>query len=174
MEARANDVKFCLRERPFYAKYKTVVEVGWIVTTIPVEHQGFGDRAQFQQPVPILVGSRQARGFQGEDGADLTHCDIADQSLEVVAMGRLLSRVAEIGIEDPDLLRHPAERLRLVRQIVLAFLIEADLRRRRLANVDAGLPRKMVIGHLRIHHDRLLPCWAAGRPQPDRIRSYWR
>ena len=56
-----------------------------------VEHQGFGDRAQFQQPVPILVGSRQARGFQGEDGADLTHCDIADESLEVVAMGRLLS-----------------------------------------------------------------------------------
>src|SRR5215470_9076646 len=46
VEARANDVEFCLRELPFYAKDKTVVEVG------------FGDRAQFQQPVPILVGSR--------------------------------------------------------------------------------------------------------------------
>src|ERR1700737_2074960 len=45
VEARANDVKFCLRERPFHAKYKTVVEVGWIVTAIAVEHQGFGDRA---------------------------------------------------------------------------------------------------------------------------------
>src|SRR5215470_18068880 len=54
-------------------------------------------------------------------------------------MGRLLSRVAEIAVEDPDLLRHPAQCLRLVRQIVLAFLaflIEADLARRRLANVD--------------------------------------
>jgi hypothetical protein len=37
-------------------------------------------------------------------------------------MGRLLSRVAEIAIENPDLLRHPTERLRLVHQIVLAFL----------------------------------------------------
>jgi hypothetical protein len=37
MEARANDVKFCLCELPFHAKYKTVVEVGWIVTAIAVE-----------------------------------------------------------------------------------------------------------------------------------------
>ena len=37
VEARANNVKFCLCELPFYAKYKTVVEVGWIVTTIAVE-----------------------------------------------------------------------------------------------------------------------------------------
>jgi hypothetical protein len=47
-----------------------------------------------------------------------------------VVMGRLLSRVVEIAIEDPDPLRHPPERLRSVRQIVpalLAFLIEADL-----------------------------------------------
>jgi len=37
VEARANDVEFCLSELPFYAKYKTVVEVGRIVTTIAVE-----------------------------------------------------------------------------------------------------------------------------------------
>ena len=37
VEARANDVEFCLSELPFYAKYKTVVEVGWIVTTIAVD-----------------------------------------------------------------------------------------------------------------------------------------
>jgi hypothetical protein len=37
VEARANDVEFCLCELPFHAKYKTVVEVGWIVTAIAVE-----------------------------------------------------------------------------------------------------------------------------------------
>ena len=37
VEARANDVEFRLCELPFYTKYKTVVEVGWIVTTVAVE-----------------------------------------------------------------------------------------------------------------------------------------
>jgi hypothetical protein len=37
VEARANDVEFCLCELPFHAKYKTVVEIGWIVTAITVE-----------------------------------------------------------------------------------------------------------------------------------------
>jgi hypothetical protein len=37
VEARANDVEFCLSELPFYAKDETVVEVGRIVTTIAVE-----------------------------------------------------------------------------------------------------------------------------------------
>jgi hypothetical protein len=60
----------------------------------------------------------------------LAHCNIAYKNLEVFAVGRLLSRVAEIPVEDPDLLPSPAERLRLGRQIILtflAFLIEADL-----------------------------------------------
>src|SRR6266699_4725131 len=52
-----------------------------------------------------------------------------------------------------------------------AHLIEADLAHRRLANVDAGFPRQMMIGNLRVHHDQLLPGRVAWRPQRDRIRS---
>ena len=48
VEARANDVQFCLRERAFHAEDKAVVEVGRIVATISVEHQCLGDGAQFQ------------------------------------------------------------------------------------------------------------------------------
>src|SRR4029077_18921565 len=48
VEARANDVQFCLRERAFHAEDKAVVEVGWIVAAISVEHQCLGDSAQFQ------------------------------------------------------------------------------------------------------------------------------
>jgi hypothetical protein len=177
MEARANDVQLCLSERTFHTKHKAVVEIGWVVTAISIENQCVGDRAQLQQPMPILVRACQARGFQREDCTDMTHCHIADKSLEVVAMGRLLARVAEIPVEDPDLLWRPAERLRLVRQIVLtfrAFLIETDLAHRRLTNVDAGFPRQMMIGNLRVHHDQLLPGRVASRPQRDRIRSCWR
>ena len=42
MEARANDMQFCLRECAFHAEDKAVVEVGRIVATISVEHQCFG------------------------------------------------------------------------------------------------------------------------------------
>jgi hypothetical protein len=39
----------------------------------------------------------------------LAHCNIADKSLEIVALGGLVCRVAEIAIEDPDLPRSPAD-----------------------------------------------------------------
>jgi hypothetical protein len=48
MEARANDVEFCSRERAFHAEDKAVVEVGRIVAAISVEYQCLGDGAQFQ------------------------------------------------------------------------------------------------------------------------------
>src|SRR5215470_1707472 len=58
MEARANDVQFCLRECAFHAEDKAVVEVGRIVAAIAVEHQRPGDSAQFQQSMPVLVRAR--------------------------------------------------------------------------------------------------------------------
>src|SRR6266568_4860310 len=78
---------------------------------------------------------------------DLTHGHVADQRLEVLAIGRSCTGLAEIPVEDPDSLRAPAERLCLARQIVLALgalLVEADLPHRRLTNVDAGLARQML------------------------------
>jgi hypothetical protein len=44
----------------------------------------------------------------------LAYRNIADKNPEVFAVGRLLSRMAEIPVEDPDLLRSPAERRRPV------------------------------------------------------------
>jgi hypothetical protein len=72
-QLRSKDVQFCLSERAFHAEDKAVVEVGWIVAAISVEHQCLGDRTQLQQAMPIFVGARQARGLQREDRADLTH-----------------------------------------------------------------------------------------------------
>src|SRR5207244_11003841 len=114
------------------------------------------------------------RGFQGEDRTDLAQGHIADQRLEVLAMGRLCARLTEVAIEDSDPLRAPTESLRLAHQIVLALgalLVEADLPHRRLTNVDASFPRQVSIGNLGDHHDRLPPGWTAGRPQQGRIRS---
>src|ERR1700736_3704850 len=71
MEARANDVQFCLRKCAFHAEDKAVVEVGRIVAAISVEHQSFGDSTQFQQSMPVLVRACQARRLQREDRTDL-------------------------------------------------------------------------------------------------------
>ena len=82
MEARADDVEFRLGERSFHAEDKTVVEIGRIVAAVLVDHEGPGDRTELQQAMPILVRARQARRFQGEDRADLTHRHIVHQGLE--------------------------------------------------------------------------------------------
>src|SRR5215471_14350953 len=86
----------------------------------------------------------------------------------------MATSLTEVAIEDSDLLRAPAESLRLAHQIVLALgalLVEADLAHRRLTNVDASLSRQMSIGNLGDHHDRLPLGWTAGRPQQGKIRS---
>src|ERR1700716_1864487 len=174
VEARADDVQLCLSESTLHAEHEAVVEVGWIVTSILVDDERAGDGAQLEQAMPVLVRSRQARGFQGEDRSDLAHGHIADQRLEVFAIGRLRAGLTEVAIEDSDPLRAPTESLRFAHQIVLALgalLVEADLPHRRLTNVDASFPRQMSIGNLGDHHDRLPLGWTAGRPQQGRIRS---
>jgi hypothetical protein len=143
VEARADDVQLCLSESTLHAEHKAIVEVGWIVTSILVDDERAGDGAQLEQAMPVLVRSRQARGFQGEDRTDLAESHVADQGLEVLATGHSRAGLAEIPVEGPDPFRAPAERLCLACQIVLALgalLVEADLSRRRLTNVDVGLP----------------------------------
>src|SRR5258706_1322245 len=67
VEARADDVKLCLGERALHAKHEAVVELGRVVTAVLVDYQRAGDGAQLEQAVPVLVGARQARSFEGED-----------------------------------------------------------------------------------------------------------
>src|SRR4029077_8438302 len=149
VEARADDVQLCLGESALHAEHKAVVELGRIVTAVLVDHERAGDGAQLEQAMPILVGARQPRGFQGEDRTDLAHGYVADQRLEVLAIVRSLTGLSETPVEDSDSLRAPAEGLCLACQIVLALgalLVEADLPHCRLTNVDAGLARQMLIG----------------------------
>jgi len=115
---------------------------------------------KFEQPVPLLVGARQARHFDGEHGADRAHGDIVHQGFEVVAIGDVLARLAEIAVEDPDAVGAPAQPTRFGAQLVLAlgtFLVEAHLTWGRLTQVDAGLAVQVVVGNLRHRHRRIPP-----------------
>src|ERR1700693_3438044 len=118
VEARADDVQLCLGERALHAEHKAVVELGRVVTAVLVDYQRAGDGAQLEQAMPILVRSCKPRRFQREDGPDLPHCHIADQRLEILAICRSGSGLAEIPVEDPNLFRTPAPGLRLFSLIV--------------------------------------------------------
>jgi hypothetical protein len=52
-EARAQKMKFGLGHRPLEAQQQAVVEIGWVVATIFVDHQRFGECAQLQQSMPV-------------------------------------------------------------------------------------------------------------------------
>src|SRR5208283_3912778 len=103
---------------------------------------------------------------------------------------------AQIAVQNPDLILAPTEGLSLVHQIVLtlgALLVEPDLARRRLPDVDAGLPRQVTGVHLRgrqghrasppqraaeRRRDRPRPCRQEWRPpgsrRTGRTREAWR
>ena len=174
VEARADDVQLGLRERALHPQDQGVVEVGWIVAPVLVDHESSRDRAKLEKTMPVLVRSREPRRFQGEDRADASHRHVADQDLEVLPIGHRRAGLAEIPIENPDLLGPPAERLGFGRQVVLALralLIEADLPHRRLADINAGLPRQLSFGDLRNRAHQAPPDRTAGRRQQDRTRS---
>ena len=96
MEARADDVQFRLGERALHAEDQTVVELGRVVTAVLVDHERAGDGAELEQAMPVLVRSRQPRGFQREDRAHMAHRHVADQDLEVLPVRRRGRRTAQI------------------------------------------------------------------------------
>src|SRR5215475_487285 len=123
--------------------------------------------------MPVLVRARQSRRFQAKDRANPAHRHLADQGFEVLPVGHRCAGLAEVSVEDPNLLRAPAQRLRLVHQVVLAvraLLIEAHLSQCRLTDVDTCLPRQVPIGYLEHHGHRAPPDVTAERWQPDRTR----
>jgi hypothetical protein len=59
VEAPANDVQLGLSEGALHAEHEAIVEIGRVVHTVFVNHDGSGDGAQFEQPMSVLVGTRQ-------------------------------------------------------------------------------------------------------------------
>jgi hypothetical protein len=70
----------------FESEQKLIVEVGRIVATVLVDEQSAGEGADFEHPVPVAAGAREARGFQCEDRADFSQRDIGHQRLEIFAV----------------------------------------------------------------------------------------
>jgi len=98
VQARANNMQLGLGERALHAEHEAVVELGRIVATVLVDHERAGDGAQLEQTMPVLVGTSETGSFEREDGSHVAHRHIADQRLEVLALGRPRTGLAETQI----------------------------------------------------------------------------
>ena len=47
-----------LGERALHAEHEAVVELGWIVAAVFVDHERAGDGAKLEKPMPVLVRPR--------------------------------------------------------------------------------------------------------------------
>ena len=129
-------MKFGLGHSPLQPEQPSVVEIRRIVATIFVDHQRFGERAQFQQTMPVEVGARQPRDLQRKHGADLPHRDLCHQGLEVLPPRHFGAGLPQIPIQRADQGFAPAQFQCLLSQCVLALralLMVAHLAGRRLA-----------------------------------------
>jgi len=100
-----------------------------------------GEEQLIHQPVPVQIGARQARGFQGEDRSDFLQRDFCHQALEIRSVGGLGARDPQVVIQGEYPLRWPAQLQGLVPERVWAlgaFLVLAHLFEGGLAQVNAG------------------------------------
>jgi chromate transporter len=95
-----------------------ILDAGWSIgrkvlrswpATVLVEDQRVGERADFQQTMPVGVVPGQARDFEPHDHARVSHADIGDQALKTFPPGCRCARLALIVVDDDNLIVAPAQ-----------------------------------------------------------------
>ena len=85
---------------PFIAQEQAIIGLAGIVHAIVVDDAGFDKSAQFQQMVPVTAISREPRGIQAQNSADLARAQPCDQAIEAGA-GHCSARGSpEIVVDD--------------------------------------------------------------------------
>ena len=150
-----------LAHRALEAEQKAIVELGRIVDAVFIEDEGCGQGAQLDEAMPIGRVAGEPRDFQAHDDAGLAERHLADEFLEAVARRRARSGLAEIAIDDMNVLDRPACGDRAITQRILALrtlAVFGDLTQRRLADIEIGIALEMVGGDLEFRHGHGLHC----------------
>ena len=117
--------------------------VGGVVEAVGVGQERAKSRAQLESLVPILAGAGRPAHLQAEDQADAVQREIGQEPLEPrTALGRLAA-LAEVVVDDHDLVATPAEFDGAIGEGLLAgggFAMIEDLLGRGLSDVDDGGP----------------------------------
>ncbi len=91
------------RHGPFQAQQKPVVEQAGMIQPIHVTDESVRHPAQFQEPIPLSVIAREARGLQTKDDTDMAHGDFIGHLDKAVASDDARTTVSQIFIDDFDL-----------------------------------------------------------------------
>ena len=109
MQPGADHMKFRLRHSALQSKEQSIVKVPWIVESVLVENECVGQRADFQESVPVRGIACQSRDLQAEHDAGFFQTDVRHQPLKSFAVGRSSGRLAEIAVDNDDSFRRPAQ-----------------------------------------------------------------
>ena len=160
VEPDPQEVQLGLAHRAAHAQDQPVVELVRVVQAVLVEDQGVGQGADLQQAVPVRRVAGQPRHLQAEHDPDLPQADVGHQPLEAGAAGGLGARLAQVVVDDHDLVGVPAQGDRLVLEAVLpprALGVLLDLEEGRLADVEISLSRQMAGGDLVVEAHEVTP-----------------
>jgi hypothetical protein len=92
------------------AQQQAIVEVRGVVQPILIEYERVGERAQFEQPMPIRGVARQTRHFQAEHDSDATQTNFGDQALEAFSISRSGTRLSKVAVDHDYAIERPAQR----------------------------------------------------------------
>src|SRR5262249_50732475 len=150
-EPDPQEVQLGLAHGAAQAEDQPVVELVRVVQPVLVEDQRVGQGAQLQQAVPVRRVAGQPRDLQAEHEPDLPQPDVGHQPREAGAAGGLRPGLAQVVIDDHDLVGVPAQGDRPVLEAVLpprALGVLLDLEGRRLTDVEIRLSPQVAGGDL--------------------------
>jgi hypothetical protein len=88
-----------LADCALHAQHQPIVDLRWIIDPVGIDQQNTNDTAELQERMPVAPGSRQARRFHAENGADLTVANRTQHALKAGAV-RNTCRTPQLLVDD--------------------------------------------------------------------------
>ena len=168
-------MEFGFAHRALQPEQQPIVEMSRIIDAVLVENQGIGQSADLEKSMPVHRVSREPGHLKPEDDAGTSEADFRDKTLESFPVGGRSPGLAEVGIDDYDLILLPAESNRMLPKRILplcAFDVLKDLTKCGLPDIEISSPFQMrrfdFLVCIRSHATPFelceATCWQGGQP----------
>src|SRR6266851_5832623 len=147
LQAALQPMKLGLRHAALETEQQTVVMRSGIIHPFVINHQGIGQRTDFQQPIPITARPRQARNLQAEHGPNVPQTHFSHQPLKPIATNDRGARLSLVLVHHLDTGRRPSQVGSALDQIILpgrTASVFSDLEKRGLPHIYDSEPIKMI------------------------------